>query len=413
MMTQQSPRRFRFRFQTMMVIFTAVAIFLGLLLREVQHERRKKQVIEAIKKDGGSAHLEDPMRYGHAPKGYFKDWIRIFLGDDYFSFVPSLWVKSDSSTLEKVAAYFPELRVITIRDVSDGSLNQLSKLSNLNQVSITKGEITDIGLDLLSRIESIEYLMFDECSLKDGSGAPLGRCPRLRSLSFVKCELSNQILNSLQGISRLDGIVFVDCKIDDTQLNLLQGSTSKVHLQLNNCNVTEAGVLSLRKANPNWEVQCFGPSEAKLVGQDKLNIYPRLNEVSGVTGLTFGGSLVTDATLITLAEASELRRLSVTHTALSAISFKGIDALRGLKSLSSLNLNFTHCSDVEVIAIANLSSLEVLSLRGCPITDASVADLVKLKSLKQLIVVETSISESGLGRLRLGLPNCEIVSKFE
>ncbi len=201
MMTQQSPRRFRFRFQTMMVIFTAVAIFLGLLLREVQHERRKKQVIEAIKKDGGSAHLEDPMRYGHAPKGYFKDWIRIFLGDDYFSFVPSLWVKSDSSTLEKVAAYFPELRVITIRDVSDGSLNQLSKLSNLNQVSITKGEITDIGLDLLSRIESIEYLTFHECSLKDGSGAPLGRCPRLRSLSFVKCELSNQILNSLQGIS--------------------------------------------------------------------------------------------------------------------------------------------------------------------------------------------------------------------
>lgn len=414
-MTQQSPSRFRFRFQTMMVIVTAIAILLGLVLREVHHERRKKQIIEAIKKDGGSARLVDPMRDGQAPKGFIKDWLRIFLGDDYFTVVPSLGIKSGSASLDEVVSYFPELQMIAIGDVTEDSLSQLPKLSKLNDVVIGKGEITDIGLDSLSRIESMRHLEFHECSLKDGIGAPLARCPRLQSVSFEKCELSNQILDSFQGISSLAHIRFVDCKIDDELLNLLYGSANKVYLQLKNCNVTEAGILSLRKANPEWEVQRVDTADAKIASQsaNTLNIYPRLNEVSEVLKVTFAGNLVTDATLIALAGATKLRELSVTHTALGSISAKGIEALKGLKTLNILTLSFTHISDVEVVAIAKLTSLEGLSLWGCPVTDASVEELAKLKSLKRLFVVETAFSESGLERLRLALPSCEIVSKFE
>lgn len=412
-MAQQSPSRFRFRFQTMMVIVTAIAILLGLVLREVHHERRKKQIIEAIKNDGGSARLVDPMRDGQAPKGFIKDWLRIFLGDDYFTVVPSLGIKSGSSTLDEVVGYFPELQMISIGDVTEDSLNQLPKLSKLNDVVIGKGEITDIGLDSLSKIESMRHLRFHECSFKDGSGAPLARCPRVRSLSFEKCELSNQILDSFQGISSLAHIRFVDCKIDDELLNLLHGSANKVLLQLNNCNVTEAGILSLRKANSDWEVQCFDALDTKFASQNLLNIYPRPKEVSEVPKLTFAGNLVTDATLIALTDAVKLQELSVTHTARGSISAKGIEALQGLQNLNSLHLSFTQCTDVEVTAIAKLTRLESLSLWGCPVTDASVEELAKLKSLKRLFVVETAISESGLERLRLALPSCEIVSKFE
>lgn len=415
MMAQQSPRRFRFRFQTMMVIFTAVAIFLGLFLREVQHERRKKQIIESIKKDGGSARLVDPMRDGQAPKGFFKDWIRIFLGDGYFTVVPSLGIKTGSVSLNEVVGYFPELQTIAIGDVTEARLDQLPKLSKLYDVSIAKGEITDIGLDSISRVKSMEYLRFHECSFQDGTGAPLARCLSVRSLSFEKCELSNQILSSLQGISSLAHVRFADCKIDDKLLNLLHGSANNVQLQLKNCDVTEAGILAFRIANPNWEVQCVDAADAKIASQseNRLNIFPRLSEVSEVTKLTFGGNLVTDATLIALAEAAKLQNLTITHTAPGSISTRGFEALQGLKTLNILALSFTHISDVEVVAIAKITSLEGLSLRGCPVTDASVEELAKLKTLKRLIVVETAISESGLERLRLALPGCEIVSKLE
>ncbi len=412
-MTQQPPSRFRFRFQTMMAIVTAIAILLGLVLREVHHERRKKQIIEAIKKDGGSARLVDPMRDGQAPKGFIKDWLRIFLGDGYFTVVPELGINSGSASLDEVVGYFPELQRIAIRDATDASLKQLPKLSKLNHV-VLGGEFTDIGLDSLSRIESMRFMEIHECSFKDGSGAPVASCTRLRSLSFEQSELSSQILNSFQSIFSLAHIRFVDCKIDDELLNLLYGSANKVYLQLINCNVTQAGILTLRKANPDWEVQCFDTADAKIASQsaNTLNIYPPLNEISEVLKVTFAGSLVTDATLITLADAVKLQELSVTHTARGSISAKGIEALQGLQNLNILALSFTQSSDVEVIAIAKLARLESLSLWGCPVTDASVEELAKLKSLKRLIVIKTAISESGLDRLRLALPNCEIVSKF-
>lgn len=415
-MAQQTPRRFRFRFQTMMVIFTTVAIFLGLFLREVQHERRKKQIIEAIKKDGGNARLVDPMRDGQAPKGFFKDWLRVFLGDDYFTVVPSLGMKLGSASLDEVVGYFPELQRISIGDVTEeASLKPLSKLSKLNDVFIGKGQITDDGLDSLSKIEPMRHLRFHECSLKDCSGAPLARFPRLQSVSFEKTELSSQILSLLHGISSLKHLRIEDCKVDDELLNSLRGSANEVYLQLKNCNVTEAGILAFRQANPNWEVQCVEAADAKIPSQsdNRLNLYPRLNEVSEATKLTFGGNLVTDATLIALADAVKLQELSVTHTGSGSLSAKGIKALQGLHNLNNLYLSFTHISDAEVVAIAKIASLEGLSLWGCPVTDASVEELAKLKSLKRLIVIATAISESGLERLRLALPNCEVVSKLE
>ena len=56
-----------------------------------------------------------------------------------------------------------------------------------------------------------------------------------------------------------------------------------------------------------------------------------------------------------------------------------------------------------------MTSIERLDLTDAQVSDAALNDLITLTGLKQLVLSGTQVTDSGIGRLRQALPECEIV----
>jgi hypothetical protein len=57
-----------------------------------------------------------------------------------------------------------------------------------------------------------------------------------------------------------------------------------------------------------------------------------------------------------------------------------------------------------------MTELEVLNLRNAKITDAGIDRIFGLRKLKQLNVVNTLLTETGVARLKAALPNARVES---
>ncbi len=96
--------------------------------------------------------------------------------------------------------------------------------------------------------------------------------------------------------------------------------------------------------------------------------------------LNLGGTRITDAGLLTVAQ---------------------------FKNLTRLHLNRTAVSDRGLPQLAGLQWLEYLNLYGTRISDAGLESLAALKRLRTLYVWQTGVSDSGLERLRSALPRLQ------
>ncbi len=84
-----------------------------------------------------------------------------------------------------------------------------------------------------------------------------------------------------------------------------------------------------------------------------------------------------------------------------AVRFNGLEAL---------SLGYTPCKDIHIARLRAMRHLRWLELWDTDITDAAVPLLQELPFLEHLEIQGTNVSEAGVRRLRLALPNCNIVS---
>ncbi|MCL2305034.1 MAG: hypothetical protein FWC43_06785 [Planctomycetaceae bacterium] len=134
--------------------------------------------------------------------------------------------------------------------------------------------------------------------------------------------------------------------------------------------------------------------------------------------LTLGGTKVTDAGLVHLAQLPKLKKVRLSKT---AITDTGMNALAQCKQLEDIDVSQTVISDGGVKELAELSRLkrlnlyltfvtdagldffpatiEWLNLDKCPITDEGLAKLVPLSKLAWLHLGGTAITDAGLAGL--------------
>ncbi|MBM3978884.1 MAG: hypothetical protein FJ304_01105 [Planctomycetes bacterium] len=161
-----------------------------------------------------------------------------------------------------------------------------------------------------------------------------------------------------------------------------------------------------------------------------------VKELAGLEQLVLGNTLVTDVGLAELKGLKKLKSLTVsgctrmsdksTETIAgftdleylslpSTITEKGVKNLVGLKKLTGLYIGGAVMTDAAIKDIADnmpeLQSLELGAGFGTDITDASIPSFSKLKMLKELGVVGSKITDSGLKSLRDKLPDCKITAK--
>jgi hypothetical protein len=126
----------------------------------------------------------------------------------------------------------------------------------------------------------------------------------------------------------------------------------------------------------------------KLFGQDFFRDVARLS----LTDVE-----VTDAEMVTLGAATDLRYLDLKPTKVSADGWR---QLRQLSQLECLALRGPQVADQELKQIEGLAGLEILVLDRTQVTDTGLKSLKGLKRLKVLDIQETPVSDLGLEHLK-------------
>lgn len=118
----------------------------------------------------------------------------------------------------------------------------------------------------------------------------------------------------------------------------------------------------------------------------------------------FGGNkLVTDRTLSIVAQMTRLVELVANGT---SITDRGLVEIRILRNLSALHLNETAITDRGLNHIGDLP-LCLLDLGRTGISDAGLEILAKMTTIRELYLVNSGCTATGVRKLRAQLPDCD------
>ena len=443
----------RFRLQTLLVLVTAFAVALGLFVRELHREHRKEQVAAEVHRLGGHVRYKRTRPGEKKATGVVNGWLRVFLGNEYFAEASYIALRPRSADDLDLLLAFPEITRLKLIGSAgtDAALGRLIGLNQLESLDLHDAITSERGLKSLAELPNLRALALANCSLSDESLNSLTEIPNLRSLHFTKCSPSDESLKSLAKIPNLRSLSFRDCSLSDSSLRSLYGARSSVELGLFKTNVTEAGMLAIRDANPTWSVRFRDQSFVQPGAMVYENYLPSIQQLPQAKELAYQGSLTSGATLAILKNARSLnslrlvrcrvtdddlqylrplKNLTSLHIGQTAITDEGVRALQGLTklqvlrltstkieglglgslpaSITELDLSYSEVTDRGVANIAKQTSLEVLHLGRTRVTDEGIDDLAKMTSLRRLYLWGTAISDAGVARLQRALPSCKI-----
>ena len=131
---------------------------------------------------------------------------------------------------------------------------------------------------------------------------------------------------------------------------------------------------------------------------DKVRVLmPHLRQFPNLKELQInGGPRLTDKSVESIAELSELERLYFHDVTLTDQSAKH---LRRLPNLKRLFLSGDQMTDQAMPDLASLQNLEQLALTSPKITNDGVVALSSLSKLQQLNITDTSVTDAGLKKL--------------
>jgi serine/threonine protein kinase/Leucine-rich repeat (LRR) protein len=147
------------------------------------------------------------------------------------------------------------------------------------------------------------------------------------------------------------------------------------------------------------------PVMAFVVVQVTLTNNPKADDVGlvhlkGLTSLTFlelGGTQVSDAGLEQMKGLTKLIWLDLQG---AHVTDAGLVHLKGLSSLMGLNLERTQVTDAGLVHLKGLSSLMGLNLERTQVTDAGLAHLKEQTNLTKLGLGGTQVTDAGLAHLK-------------
>jgi Leucine-rich repeat (LRR) protein len=134
-----------------------------------------------------------------------------------------------------------------------------------------------------------------------------------------------------------------------------------------------------------------------------------LAHLKGLKSLTsldlIHSDLVTDAGLVHLKALTSLSELNLSG---DQVTDAGLAHLSSLTTISILNLKDTQVTDVGLLELQGLTNLSELSLYGTLVTDAGLAHLTRLTKLSRVDLALTRVTDVGANELQRALPNLTI-----
>ena len=165
---------------------------------------------------------------------------------------------------------------------------------------------------------------------------------------------------------------------------------------------------------PDWLRHLLGDEHFQEVVYVELRAKPVTDEdLKELKNFPYLENIELNHTRITglgLVHLSELRNLKYLTFWKTQVDDEGLKHLALLENISRLGLDETRITDAGLVYLKGLTNLEVgLGLNHTAITDVGLEHLKDLKKLKQLSLRGTNVTDAGVRKLKLSLPQTEFL----
>jgi Leucine-rich repeat (LRR) protein len=340
----------------MILVVLLVGGCLGWLVRSARIQR---EAVAALRQSGGVPTYDwewvngqwTPDATPRAPK-----WLVDRLGPDYFGSVFDL--------------YFPFWARATNTRLLD-----VGRLTGLQQLSIENSNCTDAALSNLSGLTSLKTLSIGHCThITDAGLAQLKPLHRLQELDVGYTSITGEGLGHLDRLTSLRNLRLDGCQITESGFANLAKLVMLETLSLQNCNVSNYG-------------------------------FARIAELVNLKELRFADSRFSDPASGQIIRPERPEQMVARA---SEATSGGLEHLKKLTNLSSLNLHGTTISDAALTHLNGITSLSKLDLGFTEITDAGIAHLTALSKLSSLVLRATNVSDEGVEELKQALPRVTV-----
>ena len=220
--------RFRFQFsvRSLLTLTIAVAIPCSWLVVEMKQARKQRELVDVVNKSGGSFVYEagvlspETLFETMPPTPSAPQWLSSSLGDAFFDDVHWIGVKSP-------------------RQATDDWLNLIKDGPTIKGLDLEKSAVTDGGLERLQGLSQLEFLVLTDTGITGDGLVHLQMLPRLKQLLLEGTQITDFSLKYLRPLSRLEGLNLKHTKITDAGLQHIEPLTHLRGLNLSNTRVTD------------------------------------------------------------------------------------------------------------------------------------------------------------------------------
>ena len=244
---------------------------------------------------------------------------------------------------------------------------------------------------------------------------------RLESLELNNTQVTDAGMIHLRDLVELKRLYLNKTSVTDAGLVHLQELTSLQSLPIRDTQITLRGVVNLVVVLQHGTLL----EALKIAGvvrqraSDTSQLFLDLQGVRAsdsdletiarlgeIDSLFLQNNPISDAGVAHLTRLSDLRRLWISGHDITGLS---AESLRLLSKLECLWLTDTKFTDKDLVGLADLKSLRILNLSGMSFTQQGIDNLKALKSLERLIVDTSSLTKDEIRQLQSNNPKLNIV----
>jgi hypothetical protein len=205
---RRKRRWFHYSLRTMLLLITAVALSLGVVVHNASVQR---EALQAIQRAHGTVfydfHQTAPRTVSSVGKPTGPQWLRAWLDEHYFD--TAVWISffGTPNDDEWVSAVnnLPSLNTLLLsgENATDEILDRLRRSPKLEDLHLSGGQVTDQGLANLAKFPNLRWLIMNHTRIADSGLGHVRRLEHLEELILTDTAISNEGIDDLVAMTRL------------------------------------------------------------------------------------------------------------------------------------------------------------------------------------------------------------------